>query len=117
MATGARGEGYLELDGEQYPVLFTLRALADAERLTGKTVLQLMAAAQSNSMGVGDLAQLLAVGMEYARRENSGRGKAYNANDAWRLLDELGFGPVAVVVFEALAAVMSYRREGRNPPV
>jgi hypothetical protein len=118
MATGARGEGYLRLDGEQIPILFTLRALADAERLTGKTVMQLMAEAQRNSMGVGDLAQLLAVGMEHARRENSGRGKAYNANDAWRLLDGLGFTTVAVVVFEALAAVMSYNRpqDDSDPP-
>ncbi len=119
MPTGARGEGILELDGEQYAVLFTNRALADAERATGKTVLQLMASAQANLMGMGDLVHLLAVGLEYARREHRHAGGGTSANDAWRLLDNLGFAAVAVVVYEALAAVMSYRHpegEKSDPP-
>lgn len=116
--TGARGEGYLDLDGETYVVLFTNRALADAERATGKTVMQLMAAVQNNLIGMGDIAHLLAIGLEYARREHRSRAGSYNVNDAWRLLDQLGFATVAAVVLEALAAVMSYRpnREDVNPP-
>lgn len=116
---GARGEGFLDLDGEQYPVLFTLRALADAERLTGKTVMQLMAEAQRSTMGVGDLAQLLAVGLEHARRDGRTRDRGYTLNDAWHLLESLGFAAVAVVVFEALAAVMAYSRPkgDADPPV
>lgn len=120
MTTGARGEGYLELEGESYVVLFTNRALADAERATGKTVMQLMAAAQGNAIGMGDVAHLLAVGLEYARREHRNRTGGYTANDAWRLLDQLGFATVAAVVLEALAAVMSYRpgpgKEDASPP-
>ena len=117
MTTGARGEGYLELDGERYAVLFTLRALADAEQFTGKSIMQLMAAAQANAMSVGNLAQMLAVGLEYARRERKGRVRPYDVNDAWRLLDGLGFTIVLVVVLEALAAVMSFRpgAEGSDP--
>lgn len=119
MATGARGEGYLELDGETYAILFTNRALADAERATGKSVMQLMSAAQANAIGINDVVHLLAVGLEYARREGRTRPTGYNANDAWRLLDQLGFATVAAVVLEALAAVMSYRPGGRaegSPP-
>lgn len=114
MGTGARGEGYLELDGERYPILFTLRAIAEAEAATGKTVLQLMREAQTNTMGVGDLARLLAVGLEHARRE--GRGRVGGAEQAWALLERLGFMPVAVIVFEALAAAMSYGGAGRDGP-
>ncbi len=119
MATGARGEGFLEFEGERYPILFTLRALADAEQATGKTVMQLLSQAQANAMGIGDVARLLTVGLEYARRDGRTRAQGYNLNDAWRLLDKLGFAPVAVVVYEALAAVMSYSpaAEDASPPV
>lgn len=116
MSTGARGEGYLELDGERHVILFTLRALADAERATGKSVMQLMATAQHNTMAIGDVAQLLIVGLEYARREHRDRTRGYDLNDAWRLLNGLGFAPVAAAVFEALAAVMAYRGGDDNPP-
>lgn len=118
MATGARGEGLLTVDGETYAVLFTLRALADAERATGKTVMQLMTMAQAGAFGVGDLAQLLTIGLEYARREGRTRAAGFNLNDAWRLLDQLGFTPVATVVIEALTAVMTYApaKEGAGPP-
>lgn len=119
MATGARGEGYLELDGESHAILFTNRALADAERATGKTMLQLMQSAQGGALGIGDIAHLLAVGLEYARREGRTGGRSYTLNDAWRFLDQLGFAAVAAVVLEAMAAVMAYSRTdqgGDNPP-
>ncbi len=118
MPTGARGEGILDLDGEQYAILFTLRALADAERATGKTVLQLMGAAKMGALGINDTVALLTVGLEYARREHRQAGGGTTANDAWRLLDQLGFSAVAAAVMEALATVMSYSRpEGQsNPP-
>jgi len=110
MATGARGEGILELDGETYEVLFTLRALADAERATGKTVLQIMAAGKVGALGINDTVALLAVGLEYARRDHRRAGSGTSGNDAWRLLEQLGFAACATVVMEALAAVMSYSR-------
>ena len=110
MATGARGEGVLTLEGEQYPVLFTLRALADAERATGKTVLQLMVSFERRDFGISDTAALLAIGLEHARREHRAGTGGHNLNDAWRLLDGLGFAAVSAVVYEALAAAMSYSR-------
>jgi len=118
MSTGARGEGILTLQGEQYVVLFTLRALADAERVTGKSIVQLMTAASTQAVGVGELAQLLVVGLEYGRRDGRTRTTSYGPNDAWRLMDALGFAVVAVVVLEALAAAMSYSPavESDGPP-
>ena len=119
MPTGARGEGYLELDGETYVILFTNRAIADAERATGKSILQLVNASQNDALGVGDLAHLLAVGLEWGRREGRQQGGAYNINDAWRLLDGLGFAVCLEVVLTALATVLAYRpaKAPTDPPV
>ena len=117
MATGARGEGYLELDGETYVVLFTNRSLADAERATGKTVVQMANASQTGSLGIGDVAHMLAVGLEWGRREGRQQGGTYNINDAWRLLDQLGYAACAEVVLSALADVLAYRpKRPADPP-
>lgn len=117
---GARGEAHLTVDGEQRAVLFTNRALADAERQTGKTILQLMRGVQSNDLGMSDIVQLLQVGMEHARRADHSSTRAYTLNDAWLVLDTCGFGTVAAAVFEAIGAVMAYDGQkgdaDANPP-
>lgn len=113
MATGARGEAVLTVGDEQIAVLFTNRALAEAERATGKTILQLARAASASELGMGDTAQLLHCGMEAARREARPGGRSYTINDAWRVLDQLGFGRVAVAIMEAIVAVLSYNSEAK----
>lgn len=107
MPTGARGEGYLELDGETYVILFTNRAIADAERATGKSITQLLG--EGDKLGIGDTAHLLAVGLEWGRREGRQQPAGYNSNDAWRLLEQLGFVACLEVVLTALVAVLEYR--------
>lgn len=106
--TGARGEGILTLDGEEYPILYTMRALANAERLTGKSITVLMAHVMNSALSIGDLAHLLTVGLEAARQEHKSRSGGYTINDAWRLLDRIGYAQVTIVVMEALSAAMSY---------
>jgi hypothetical protein len=115
---GARGEGQLGLDGETYVILFTNRAIADAERATGKTVMKLMRGFASDDIGMSDVAILLMVGLQYARREHRSRAGANDTQDAWTLLNKLGFAAVASVVFTALTEVMSYRQNQENgdPP-
>lgn len=117
---GARGEGYIELGDERLAILFTNRALADVERLTSKSTLQLVNGFGRDSLGIGDIAQLLAAGLECARRENRSRPQSYTINDAYRLLDECGFGEIAPIVFKAIADVLAYspKREAErdNPP-
>jgi hypothetical protein len=118
--SGARGEAYLVVDGDQRAILFTNRALADAERLTGKTTLQLMRGVQSNELSISDVAQMLLVGMEHARREYHSPARAYTIADAWAVMDACGFGPVAAAVMEAIAAVMSYdggKHADESPPL
>ncbi len=119
MATGARGEATLEVDGQEYQILFTNRGLAQAERALGKPVLQLLSAIQLNSLGIGETAQLLAIGLEQARREAKAGGRSYTVDDAWQILDAIGFTSVVGVVLEAVAAVLAYsgdKPESDSPP-
>lgn len=121
MVTGARGEGIIELldeDGnvtESIPVLFTNRALAEAESATGKPVLQLLTAATAQLMGVGEVAQLLAVGMEAARKEARTGSRVYTVNDAYRVMDHVGWKNVASVVYLAMTQAFAYDQEERRP--
>lgn len=108
---GARGDVHLQVGDEDVAILFTNRALAEAERVTGKTIVQLMRGAQGDSLGIGDVAALLWIGMEHARRENHVGGRSYTLNDAWRIMDGAGFGTVAGPVFEAVVAVVSWTGE------
>lgn len=108
MGTGARGETTLTAEGREYPILFTNRALAQAERTSGKPMLELLSAIQSNKLGIGDTAQLLAIGMEFGRRDAHAGGRSYTLEDAWRVMDELGFTTVVTAVIEAVAAVLAY---------
>lgn len=116
---GARGEGIIRVGDNERAVLFTNRALADAERLTGKTVLQLLAETQTMQLGMSETAILLQVGLEHARRESRPGGKAINLNDAYALMDEVGFASVVRVVMEALSTVLTYSAEpaeAEDPP-
>jgi|GEM_PF-1681958 len=115
---GARGEALLTVDGEEYPILFTNRALAQAERVIDKPMLQLLSALEDNKLGIGDTAQLLAIGMEHGRRDAKAGGRAYTVQDAWSILDALGFTTVVTAVLGAIADVISFgvEEENASPP-
>lgn len=107
--TGARGEVTIDVPGDDpVTVLFTNRALADAERATGKTVLELASGARDGRLGVGDTAHLLHVGMEAARRDARVGGRSYTLNDAYGVLDRVGFAAALAAVMEAIASVLSF---------
>lgn len=116
---GARGEAMLRVDGEEYPILFTNRALAQAEKMVGRPMLQLLHELESYELGIADTAQLLTIGMEFGRRDAKVTGKAYTLDDAWRVMDALGFSVVVTPVLGAIAAVLSFNgqaEEGEHPP-
>jgi len=109
MMTGARGEATIQ-DGErEIRLLYTNRALANAERALGKSVI-----AASQASGVYDMVQLLLAGMEAARQESRVSGRAYTLSDAYKVMDGVGFVKVTNTVNEALAAVLSYGTETRE---
>ena len=108
---GARGEALLELDGEAYPILYTNRALAQAEKAIGKPMLQLLSRLETSTLSIADTAQLLAIGMEFGRRDAKSGPRMLTIDDAWRVMDALGFTTVLTAVLGAVADVLSFSRE------
>jgi hypothetical protein len=108
MATkGARGEAVLEMDGQSYSILFTNRAIAEAEQRTGKAFLHMLRCATTGDLGVNDVANLLVTGLEAARRETGG-GKPYQITKAFELMDAVGFTQAAAAVVSALSDVLTF---------
>jgi len=99
----ARGESTLTVADTEYRILFTNRAIAEAESAMGKSVI-----AAVRDPGVGDVAQMLAAGLEAARRDGATGRRAYTIQDAYRVMDEVGFAGAAKAVLEAVAAVLAY---------
>jgi hypothetical protein len=111
MATGARGEAFIETAERTYPVLLTNRALAEAEEALGKSVLAIGQAAQRGDIGLRDTAELLRIGLEYGRREAKWGKDVVRSPLAFDILDEVGFQPVAMILLTCLLNVLSYDRE------
>lgn len=106
---GARGETTLVVGDTEHRILFTNRAIAEAEAAIGKSIISLV---RSREPGVSDIGQLLATGLEAARREAKTGGRAYTVMDAYRIMDELGYAAVAKATLVAVANVLSYGSEG-----
>ncbi len=115
---GARGEGIIQVeDGalgttQEYHILFTNRAIAEAESSTGKGIIGLLQGFQIGTTGIGDVAHLLAAGLEAARRDARAGGKPFTLAEAYAIMDQVGFAEVTRVTVEAISAVMSYKGEG-----
>ena len=106
---GARGEGAIVLpSGDEQVVLYTNRALVEAEQATGKSILALSREFEGGTFSVGDIAQLTLVGLRAARRDARAGGPIPNIHDVYDLLDQAGFTEVARVVVGAVADVLSY---------
>jgi hypothetical protein len=107
----ARGEGTIQANGTAVTVLFTNRALAEAETAIGRGIIGVAQGFQDGRSGVGDVAQLLRAGMEAARRDERRGGRAVTLQDAYEVLDAAGFTATANVVMTAVAAVLGYSGE------
>ena len=105
---GARGEATIQAGKHEVQILFTNRALADAESQIGKSVIGVAQGFDEGTTSIGDIARLLRAGMEAARRDARAGGKMVTLNDAFQVLDEVGFAAVTVAVMEAVAAVLSF---------
>lgn len=108
---GARGESFLQVGDESYPILFTNRAIFKVEQMIGKPVLQITSAISDETLSMGDLVRMLLIGMEAGRRDARNVRRPYSIKDAWAVLDALGFAAVLVAVFDAVAEVLGYSQE------
>lgn len=113
---GARGEAELQGENRTIRVLFTNRALAEAEQALGKSIIGVAQGYAEGESGITELAQLMRVGMEAARRDAREAGRAITLNEAYDALDEIGFGPAAAAVFNAIAAVLGYDANAEADP-
>ena len=105
---GARGEATIQAGEREVHILFTNRALADAEGQIGKSVIGVAQGFTEGTTGIGDIAYLLRAGMEAARRDARAGGKVVTLNDAYQVFDAAGFTAVSVAVMEAVSAVVSF---------
>lgn len=107
---GARGETVLQAGTREVRLLYTNRALADAEASIGRSIIAVAQgfASGESALGVGELANLLRAGMEAARRDARAGGRAITLNEAFDVLDEAGFTSVAQAVFGSISEVLSY---------
>lgn len=111
---GARGETTIQADGREIRLLYTNRALAEAEKQVGRSVIGIAQGFADGTSGITEVAHLLRAGMEAARRDGGGGGRVVSLNDAYQVLDELGFSAVTVAVMEGVAAVLSYGAESED---
>lgn len=114
----ARGERTFKAGARDVTVLFTNRALANAEQRLEKGIIGVAQGLISGESGLTEVAVLLQVGMEAARVEARVGGGQVSLNDAYKVLDEAGFAAVTGPVMEAVAAVLSYapsETDGQEP--
>lgn len=106
---GARGETAVEMpDGSEQRLLYTNRALIEAERALGKSVIGIAEGFTTGTSGMSETLVLLQVGMEAARHEAREGGRRISERDAERVMDAVGFTGVVGPVMEGVAEVLSY---------
>lgn len=104
----ARGERFFEAGEREIRVMFTNRALVEAERLMGRSVFGVARGLLDGQSGVTEIAALLRAGMEAARRDARERPVRVSSDEAMDILDEAGVTVVATALMEAITAVLSY---------
>lgn len=116
MIRGARGERTVEVDGEVFRVLFTNRALAEAEEELGRGILAFLQEFTDGNGGVKDVAIVLKAGLEAARRDAREGGKPVSIVKAYDAMDAIGFTTAARMVAEAISDVLSYSTDAGEEP-
>lgn len=111
MTQGARGESIIQSGEAEYRILFTNRSLAEAESACGKSVIAIAQGFANGATGIGDVAQMLAVGLEAARKDAQAGGRTMTLGDAFRIMDEVGFTVATRAVMESVAAVLKFGNE------
>lgn len=117
MATGARGEATIVLeDGDEVQILFTNRALASAERALDRSILGVLQGVRDGTTRISEVALIMRSGMEAARRDSKAGGRPITINDAWDLMDAVGFSESTAKVMAAVAAVIAYEVGSEDDP-
>ena len=109
MAAGARrGEGLIEAGGKEYQLFFNNKALAEAERAIGKSMGVLASQVSAGTFSVSETAALLRIGVNSARREFRLKIVPITLDDAFSIMDEVGFLVAGSAVIAPLTEVLVY---------
>jgi hypothetical protein len=109
----ARGEQTIILpDGEEVGILFTNRALASVEERLGSSIMVVAGEVATGRASMTMIAHLLRAGMDAGRKEQ-GDSRRPTLDDAYRILDALGFSPVMQAVTVSLSECLGY--DGTKP--
>ena len=87
---GARGTARIVAGERESEVLFTNRAVAEAEAAVGRSIVAILEGYQTGACGMTETVKLLRVGMEAARRDSRAGGRVVTEGD----LVTLDFGAV-----------------------
>ena len=104
----ARSETVLTAGSKEVRLLYTNRALAEAEAQSGKSIVSITQGLSTGASGISEIAALVRAGMEAARRDAGAGGRAVSMNDAYEVMDEVGFELITTTVVTAVAEVLSY---------
>jgi hypothetical protein len=110
----ARGEGVIHAKSGDIHLLFTNRALLNAERQLSEGILDVLNGFISNKSGYTELVALLRVGVEAARQDAHTSGRPVTNSDAIDIIDEVGFAAALTPVVESVSDVISYSQEDED---
>lgn len=99
-------EKILQVGDDEVRLLFTNRALGEAEESLGKGTIEVLQDFQQGG-SLREIAAFLRAGMEAARRKGRVNRRPYTMNDAYEVMDELGFSAVAVEVIDAISDILT----------
>jgi hypothetical protein len=110
---GARGEAIIQSGEREERILFTMRALAEAERQAGKPISVMLS---DQGFGIQECAILLRAGLEAARRDARLGGTRVTLQAAYDLLEEIGFGAAGEAIGIAVAGAIAGSGEENDRP-
>lgn len=110
---GARGEQIIQTDSGEVRLLYTNRALAQAEGRIGQGIVEILRDFETGG-SISDVAELLRAGMQAARQEATGGTRPVRLQEAYEVLDDIGFAAAIEAVALGIAAVLGYGTEAED---
>ncbi len=114
--SGARGDLRLEVGGEEVGLFFSNRSLAEFEAQAGRSAWVLVDLfAKGMLPGINDLVGLMRAGMEGWRLANEPNRRSLTLDDAFGVLDQVGYVAAASLVMPAVSEVLFFTPVKEKP--
>jgi len=113
---GARGSTTFFVGDQEIRVLYTNRALAEIEANLNKSIVEISQGFSDGKTGIREVATMLRFGMEASRRDMRDGGRSVTMDDAYKILDELGFAEIAAAIIPAIVDMLTPKTEDDDTP-